>query len=351
MFGKGLADFAHKAAAQAATAAAAASRASTDALRQGKIAAHQAVSGNPALALVGQELRVSGRHLLVESLLAEGGFAVVYLVSAVVAPGEPPSGEKLVLKKMFAGGPETVAQLTGEVKLMQSLSHPNIVRVLGAETRAVGREGVEILVLMELCPGGHLLARLNQQAEAGRPLPPAKVADVFLSIVRPVAYMHGLVSGRGGGRSGGRGDDRRRHASHRPPSPRSHSRLIPHPPTTNPPTRPPRRRPPRRTGTSSLRTCSSPRTAPCGCATLAPRPRTRAWWRTSATARSRRTPSRASPRRTSGRPRWWTCTPTRPWTRAWTSGCVGRGDGRGMGVRGRAAALLPGPPVADRPPR
>lgn len=202
MFPKGLTDFAHKAAAQAATAAAAAgsglrkaaneaSKASSEALKHGKIAAQQAVSANPALAMVGQEVRIAGKQLFVESLLAEGGFAVVYLVSVVGSEG----AEKYVLKKMFAGNPETIVQLTGEVKLMQTLSHPNIVRVFGADTRPIGREGVEIMVLMEFCPGGHLLARLNKQMETGRPLPGPKIVDVFLSVARPVAYMHALVSG------------------------------------------------------------------------------------------------------------------------------------------------------------
>lgn len=89
-------------------------------------------------------------------------------------------------------GAETIAQLTNEVKLMSKLNHPNIVKLVASESRKIGKDGVEILAVLEFCPGGHLLARLNKLAESGTSLPFAKVVEVFLSIVRPVAYMHAL---------------------------------------------------------------------------------------------------------------------------------------------------------------
>ena len=175
---------------------------SKEAYSHASSAAQHALSSNPAMALVGTEITVAGKHLIVDSLLAEGGFASVYLVytkpveqfgaggSGAAAGG----GEKFVLKKMHAGGSESISQLTNEVKLMQRLSHPGIVRVIGAESKASRRDGdgVDINVLLEFCPGGHLLARLNKQLESGKPLPPLKVVEMFLAIVRPVAYLHAL---------------------------------------------------------------------------------------------------------------------------------------------------------------
>jgi serine/threonine protein kinase len=80
---------------------------------------------------------------------------------------------------------------------MERLHHPNIVKVIGSEVRrhtgGGDTAGVEILVLMELCPGGHLLTRLNQLKEQKRALPFAKVVEVFLQIVRPIAYMHAMA--------------------------------------------------------------------------------------------------------------------------------------------------------------
>jgi serine/threonine protein kinase len=157
--------------------------------------------GSAALSAVGTTLTVSGKHYVVDSLLAEGGFGSVYAVIPAEEAARDKEGggggvstsgasKKLVLKRMFAGSPELVAQLTAEVRLMQQLNgHPNIVAVLGAESRRQG-EGADILVLMELCPGGHLLNRMNQLREAKRTLTLPKILEVFVQIVRPIAHMH-----------------------------------------------------------------------------------------------------------------------------------------------------------------
>lgn len=101
----------------------AAAAASSDAAKH----AAAALSANPAQAAVGQEVAIGGRRLVIESLLAEGGFASVYLATNRPELAPAPGGggaaggalEKFVLKKMFAGGPEATAQLTAEVKLME----------------------------------------------------------------------------------------------------------------------------------------------------------------------------------------------------------------------------------------
>ncbi len=144
------------------------------------------MSASPAAQLIGQEITVGSRDLMIESLVAEGGFGSVYLATDLATQ------EKLILKKMFANGPEMVAQLTNEVRLMERLSHPNVVRVLGSDIRKRGSESVEILVLLEWCPGGHMLTRLNGLRESGRKLTWNKILEVYLQMVRPVAYLHAL---------------------------------------------------------------------------------------------------------------------------------------------------------------
>jgi len=178
----------------------AASKVASAAVREASKNASQLAGGSGALAALGTTVVVSGRGYVVESLLAEGGFGSVYTVlpeEIVRAQGEGAeisgaslSSKKLVLKKMFAGSPELVQQLSTEVTLMKELSgHPNIVKVLGSEMRRQG-EGAEILVLMEMCPGGHLLSRINQLKESKRTLTMGKIFEVFIQIVRPVAHMH-----------------------------------------------------------------------------------------------------------------------------------------------------------------
>jgi hypothetical protein len=184
-FGAGAASAARAAASDAAAAA-----------RDVRAATKAAVSGSSAQAVVGTVVTVSGRAFYVEGLLAEGGFGSVYTVSQAAAGsggggGGGGGGRQFVLKKMFAGSAELVRQLSAEVTLMQSLQGcAGVVRVLSSERRAAGGEGAEIYLIMELCPGGHLLARLNALQAAKAALPFAKMLDVFLQILRPVAYMH-----------------------------------------------------------------------------------------------------------------------------------------------------------------
>lgn len=66
--------------------------------------------------------------------------------------------------------------------------------VFGSDVkRSLRGDGLDITVLMEFCPGGHLLAKLNKLAESGSPpLPLPRLLDAFAAIVRPVAYLHSL---------------------------------------------------------------------------------------------------------------------------------------------------------------
>ena len=63
---------ASRAAAEASKVAAGASKLTNQAVSQASSAAQRAMSSNPALALIGQEVVIGGKHLVVESLLAEG---------------------------------------------------------------------------------------------------------------------------------------------------------------------------------------------------------------------------------------------------------------------------------------
>jgi serine/threonine protein kinase len=180
--------FGSKVAAGARSAASAAASAS-------RAVAHEAatlVNSSPAHAIVGTNVTVAGRTFYVESLLAEGGFGSVYAVSVATDSGG--SEKKFVLKKMFAGSPELVQQLSAEVALMKAVQGcAGIVRLLSSERRPVGREGAEINVMMELCPGGHLLTRINALQASRTALPFAKILDIFLQITRPIAFMHAMT--------------------------------------------------------------------------------------------------------------------------------------------------------------
>ena len=176
-----------------AAAASSARAAASDAAAAARDVRKAALGGSPSQAIVGTVVTVARRAFYIESHLADGGFGSVYLVSIAEdgGGGGAGNGRKFVLKKMYAGSPELGRQLTAEVSLMQSLQdHAGIVRVLSSETRPSGREGAEILVIMEFCPGGHMLMRINSMQAAKSTLPFHKILDLFSQIVRPVVHMH-----------------------------------------------------------------------------------------------------------------------------------------------------------------
>jgi hypothetical protein len=65
-----------RAAAETSKMASGASKLASQAKSQVSSAAQRVVSSNPALQLVGQEITIGGKHLYVESLLAEGTLAL-----------------------------------------------------------------------------------------------------------------------------------------------------------------------------------------------------------------------------------------------------------------------------------
>lgn len=76
---------ASRAAAEASKVAAGASKLTTHAVSQASSVAQRAMSSNPALQMIGQEITLGGKLLFVESLLAEGGNAREAALVGIVA--------------------------------------------------------------------------------------------------------------------------------------------------------------------------------------------------------------------------------------------------------------------------
>jgi len=72
-----------------------------------------------------------------------------------------------------------------EIKLLQSLGHPNIVQYLDAFI-----EDNELHVAMELAERGDLGGLIKRAASAGTPLPEGHVWEYFVQIADALRYMH-----------------------------------------------------------------------------------------------------------------------------------------------------------------
>jgi len=128
---------------------------------------------------------IRGRTIAEERQISEGGFAYVWKVRDIQ------TNEELALKKIHCQDQERLSMACREVELLEKLpQHPNLVRYFG-ETNNIREPGrpKEVSVLLELCPGGHLLDLLEKHKGV---LSEQKILDVFTDVVRGVAVLHTL---------------------------------------------------------------------------------------------------------------------------------------------------------------
>lgn len=112
-------------------------------------------------------------------LLGTGAYGAVYV-------GSLSNGELVAVKKIKHPEPETVEQVMNEVKMISSVNHPNLVRLLGC---CIER-GEQILVY-EFMPNGTLAQHLQRQRGPG--LPWTVRLAVATETAKAIAHLHSAV--------------------------------------------------------------------------------------------------------------------------------------------------------------
>ena len=92
-------------------------------------------------------------------------------------------GTEFVLKRCAIQRPEKMAVVKKEIKILQQFKGPYIVELLASEV-----VGQEAMLLLQLCPGGHLLTRLNSRN--GQHLPMTNIYRIFGQLVSAVKPLH-----------------------------------------------------------------------------------------------------------------------------------------------------------------
>jgi len=131
----------------------------------------------------GRQYCIAGRTVMEERQLGEGGFAFVWTARDVN------THEELALKKILCRDKEGLAMAKREVNLLERLPpHPNLVRYYG---HTVSNEGSakEVVLLFELCTGGHLLDLLERNQGV---LSEDRILAVFLDVCTGVASLHAM---------------------------------------------------------------------------------------------------------------------------------------------------------------
>ncbi|XP_051539582.1 AP2-associated protein kinase 1-like isoform X3 [Myxocyprinus asiaticus] len=137
------------------------------------------VGGN----FIGRAFTVGRHQVTVEETLAEGGFAIVFLVRTN-------QGVRCALKRMYVNNEYDLQVCKREIQIMRDLSgHKNIVAFLDSSITAVGGGDVwEVFILMDFCRGGQVVNLMNQRLQTG--FSEQEVLQIFCDTCEAVARLH-----------------------------------------------------------------------------------------------------------------------------------------------------------------
>ncbi|XP_078107704.1 AP2-associated protein kinase 1-like isoform X5 [Sander vitreus] len=132
---------------------------------------------------IGRVFTIGRYQVTVEEIVAEGGFAIVFLVRTH-------QGVRCALKRMYVNNEHDLQVCQLEIQIMRDLvGNKNIVGYLDSSITAVGADDVwEVLILMDFCRGGQVVNLMNQRLQTG--FTEAEVLQIFCDTCEAVACLH-----------------------------------------------------------------------------------------------------------------------------------------------------------------
>ncbi|CAI5650754.1 unnamed protein product [Oreochromis niloticus] len=132
---------------------------------------------------IGRVFSIGRYQVTVEETIAEGGFAIVFLVRTH-------QGARCALKRMYVNNEHDLKICKLEIQIMRDLvGNKNIVSFLDSSIAAVGAGDVwEVLILMDFCRGGQVVNLMNQRLQTG--FTEAEVLQIFCDTCEAVARLH-----------------------------------------------------------------------------------------------------------------------------------------------------------------
>ncbi|XP_056319050.1 AP2-associated protein kinase 1 isoform X3 [Danio aesculapii] len=134
-------------------------------------------------AFIGRVFSIGRYQVTVEETVAEGGFAIVFLVRTH-------QGVRCALKRMYVNNEHDLEVCKMEIQIMRDLvGNKNIVGFLDSSITAVGSGDVwEVLILMDFCRGGQVVNLMNQRLQTG--FSESEVLQIFCDTCEAVARLH-----------------------------------------------------------------------------------------------------------------------------------------------------------------
>ncbi|XP_024908996.1 AP2-associated protein kinase 1-like isoform X7 [Cynoglossus semilaevis] len=132
---------------------------------------------------IGRVFSIGRYQVTVEEIIAEGGFAIVFLVRTH-------QGLQCALKRLYVNNEHDLQICKLEIQIMRDLvGNRNIVGFLDSSITAVGAGDVwEVLILMDFCRGGQVVNLMNQRLQTGFSEP--EVLQIFCDTCEAVARLH-----------------------------------------------------------------------------------------------------------------------------------------------------------------
>ncbi|KYB28782.1 AP2-associated protein kinase 1-like Protein [Tribolium castaneum] len=130
---------------------------------------------------IGKVFTVGRQTVTVEDILAEGGFAIVYLVKGT-------NGTRYALKRMYVNNEQDLNVAKREIQIASSLSgHKNIIGYVDSSLTATGGGVYEVLLLMPYCQE-NVFGLMKQRGKAN--FTEHEVLTIFCDTCEAVSRLH-----------------------------------------------------------------------------------------------------------------------------------------------------------------
>uniref|UniRef100_A0A1B6FIX0 Protein kinase domain-containing protein n=1 Tax=Cuerna arida TaxID=1464854 RepID=A0A1B6FIX0_9HEMI len=130
---------------------------------------------------VGKAFTVGRMTVTVEDVLAEGGFAVVFLVKGS-------NNKRFALKRMYVNNDHDLNIAKREIQIASNLSgHKNIIGYVDSSITPTANGVYEVLLLMPYCRT-HVLQMMNAKLQSG--FTEAEVLQIFCDVCDAVSRLH-----------------------------------------------------------------------------------------------------------------------------------------------------------------
>ncbi|XP_074647460.1 uncharacterized protein LOC141903265 [Tubulanus polymorphus] len=130
---------------------------------------------------IGKVFYVGRFVVTVEDVIAEGGFAIVFLVKAQ-------NGNRYALKRMYVNNEQDLHVCKREIQIAKCLSgHKNIIRYTDSSTNLTSNGVYEVLILMQYCKGS-VIQQMNERINCG--FNEAEVLRIFQDTCEAVSRLH-----------------------------------------------------------------------------------------------------------------------------------------------------------------